>query len=200
MSRKPGIDFEVDFCPSLWGGKDWPPAAFNPESRLLFIPANENACSTMAGEEVQYSPGRTFIGRGQSDNGGFFLREGAEHLGELQAWNVDTGEEVWTTTFASHNWGPVLATAGNLVFMGGTNDRYFRAFDASTGEILWRYPTSSGITGVPTAFAVDGRQYIAVQSGWGVDAQRQQNMIDMVRGTDFHVPQGGSVWVFALPE
>ena len=103
MSKKPGIDYEVDFCPSLWGGKDWPPAAFNPESRLLFIPANENVCSTMAGEEAQYSPGRTFIGRGQSENGGFFIRDGAEHIGELQAWNVDTGEEVWTTTFESHN-------------------------------------------------------------------------------------------------
>ena len=200
MNKKPGIDFEVDFCPSLWGGKDWPPAAFNPESRLLFIPANENVCSTMAGEEAQYSPGRTFIGRGQSDNGGFFIREGAEHIGELQAWNVDTGEEVWTTTFASHNWGPVLATAGDLVFMGGTNDRYFRAFDASTGEILWRYPTSSGITGVPSTFAIGGRQYIAVQSGWGVDAQREQNSINMARGEEFYVPQGGSIWVFALPE
>ena len=200
MNRKPGIDFEVDFCPSLWGGKDWPPAAFDPVSRLLFVPANENVCSTMAGEEARYSPGRTYIGRGQSENGGFFIREGAGHIGELQAWDVDTGEEVWTTTFASHNWGPVLATAGGVVFMGGTNDRYFRAFDAGSGEILWRFPASSGITGVPSAFAVDGRQYIAVQSGWGVDAQREQNSINMARGTDFYVPQGGAIWVFALPE
>ena len=200
MNKKPGIDFEVDFCPSLWGGKDWPPAAFNPASRLLFIPANENVCSTMTGEEAQYIPGRTFTGRGQSDNGGFFIREGAQHIGELQAWNVDTGEEVWTATFASHNWGPVLATAGDLVFMGGTNDRYFRAFDAGNGEVLWRYPTSSGITGVPSSFAVDGRQYIAVQSGWGVDAAREQNSINRASGADFYVPQGGSIWVFALPE
>ncbi len=199
MSKKPGIDYQADFCPSLWGGKDWPPAAFNPVTRLLYIPANENVCSSLVGEEVRYVPGRTFTGCGEADNGGFLIREGAGHIGELQAWNVDTGEEVWTATFESHNWGPVLATAGNLVFMGGTNDRYFRAFDAGSGEILWRYPTSSGITGVPVSFAIDGRQYIAVQSGWGVDAEREQNSINRVRGASFHVPQGGSIWVFALP-
>ncbi len=199
MSKKPGIDYQADFCPSLWGGKDWPPAAFNPATRLLFIPANENVCSSLVGEEARYVPGRTFTGRGETDNGGFLIREGAEHIGELQAWNVDTGEEVWTATFESHNWGPVLATAGGLVFMGGTNDRYFRAFDAGSGEILWRYPTSSGITGVPVSFAIDGRQYIAVQSGWGVDAEREQNSINRVRGASFYVPQGGSIWVFALP-
>ena len=166
MSKKPGTGYEASFCPSLWGGKDWPPAAFNPQSRLLFIPANDNVCSTMIGEEIQYRAGRSYIGRGRSDNGGFFVRPGTNHVGELQAWNVDTGERVWTATFESQNWGPVLATAGELVFMGGTNDRYFRAFDASTGEILWQQRTNSGITGVPVTYTLDGKQYVAVQSGW----------------------------------
>ena len=199
MTKKPGTGYEASFCPSLWGGKDWPPAAFDPYSRLLFIPANENVCSTMVGEEIEYSPGRAYMGRGTSDNGGFFVREGANHIGELQAWNVDTGERAWTTTFESHNWGPILATAGDLVFMGGTNDRKFRAFDSKNGEILWEYPTNSGVIGVPVTFSVDDKQYIAVQSGWGVDAQREQNLINMTRGSNTYVPQGGVVWVFALP-
>jgi alcohol dehydrogenase (cytochrome c) len=199
MAKKPGTGYEASFCPSLWGGKDWPPAAFDPNSRLLFIPANENVCSTMVGEEIEYSPGRAYMGRGSSDNGGFFVREGADHIGELQAWNVDTGERAWTTTFESHNWGPILATAGDLVFMGGTNDRKFRAFDSKSGEILWEYPTNSGVIGVPVTFSVDDKQYIAVQSGWGVDAQREQNLINMTRGSNTYVPQGGVVWVFALP-
>ncbi|MCH7816866.1 MAG: PQQ-dependent dehydrogenase, methanol/ethanol family [Proteobacteria bacterium] len=200
MSKKPGTGFEASFCPSLWGGKDWPPAAFSPKSRLLFIPANDNVCSTMEGEEIQYRPGRPFIGRASSANGGFFVRPGTDHIGELQAWNVDTGERVWTTTFANHNWGPVLATAGDLVFMGGTNDRYFRAFDANTGEILWQQRTNSGITGVPVTYELDGRQYVAVQSGWGVDAQREQNLLNLVRGEQHYVPQGGVIWVFALSD
>ena len=200
MSKKPGTGYEASFCPSLWGGKDWPPAAFNPQSRLLFIPANDNVCSTMIGEEIQYRAGRSYIGRGRSDNGGFFVRPGTNHIGELQAWNVDTGERVWTTTFESQNWGPVLATAGELVFMGGTNDRYFRAFDANTGEILWQQRTNSGITGVPVTYTLDGKQYVAVQSGWGVDAEREQNLLNMVKGENHYVPQGGVIWVFALPD
>ena len=199
MSKKPGTGYEASFCPSLWGGKDWPPAAFDPNSRLLFIPANENVCSTMVGEEIEYSPGRAYMGRGTSDDGGFFVRDGADHIGELQAWNVDTGERAWTTTFESHNWGPILATAGDLVFMGGTNDRKFRAFDSTSGKVLWEYPTNSGVIGVPVTFTADGKQYVAVQSGWGVDAQREQNLINMTRGSDTYVPQGGVVWVFALP-
>jgi len=47
---------------------------------------------------------------------------------------------------------------------------------------------------------VDGVQYIAVQSGWGVDAQRMQNSLDDIRGTKTDVPQGGVIWVFALEE
>lgn len=198
MSKKPGTGIEASFCPSLWGGKDWPPAAFNPELRLLYIPANDNVCSTMLGEEVQYSPGRSFIGRAESDNGGFFIRPGTDHIGELQAWNVDTGTQVWSAEFASHNWGPVLATAGNLVFMGGTNDRYFRAFDAGSGEVLWQQRTNSGITGVPVTYAVDGIQYVAVLSGWGVDAEREQNLLNQVSDQQTYVPQGGVLWVFAL--
>ena len=200
MTKKPGTGYEASFCPSLWGGKDWPPAAFNPELRLLYIPANDNVCSTMVGEEIQYSPGRSYMGRGQSENGGFFVRPGTDHIGELQAWNVDTGERVWTQTFASQNWGPVLSTAGNVVFMGGTNDRYFRAFDARSGEILWQQRTNSGITGVPVSYELDGKQYIAVQSGWGVDAEREQNLINMTTGGTHYVPQGGVIWVFALPD
>ena len=106
------------------------------------------------------------------------LADGADHIGEVQAWNVDTGKRVWTHTFAtSANWGPMLATAGGLVFSGGTNDRKFRAFDAATGKVLWEFTTNSGVIGPPSSFSVNGRQYIAVQSGWGIDARAMQNRL-----------------------
>jgi len=125
-------------------------------------------------------------------------RQGASHIGELQAWDMATGQRVWTHKFPYQNWGPILTTGGGLVFLGGTNDRNFRAFDAKTGTPLWEYKTNSGITGVPSSFAVDGVQYVAVQSGWGVDAQRMQARLDTFLGTKTDVPQGGVVWVFAL--
>jgi len=93
----------------------------------------------------------------------------------------------------------VLATGGGLLFAGGTNDRMFRAFDAKTGKILWEHPTASGVNGVPVSFKVDGKQYIAVQSGWGVDAARMQGRLNLLfPGKYPEVPQGGSIWVFAV--
>lgn len=196
-AKVPKIGELATFCPSHWGGKDWPPAAFSPRTRLLYIPANDNVCATMGGMAKEYRPGRTFVG---VDHETFTLvvEEDAPSIGELQAWHVDTFELAWRVPFDSHNWGPVLATAGDLVFMGGTSDRYFRAFHAKTGRELWRQRTGSGITGVPTSYAVGGKQYVAVLSGWGVDAERQQDAFRVLGRTDQVVPQGGVLWVFGL--
>ena len=196
-TKKPRVGKPATFCPSHWGGKDWPPAAFSPRTRLLYVPANDNVCATLGGVEEDYRPGRTFMGA-DTETFTLVLDPKAESVGELQAWNVDTFEQAWRVPFASQNWGPVLATAGDLVFMGGTSDRYFRAFDAKTGAVLWQQRTNSGITGVPSSYAVGGKQYIAVLSGWGVDAERQQNDFRRLGRTDRVVPQGGVLWVFGL--
>jgi alcohol dehydrogenase (cytochrome c) len=47
---------------------------------------------------------------------------------------------------------------------------------------------------------VDGVQFVAVQSGWGVDAQKMQARLDTFFGSTTIVPQGGVLWVFALRE
>lgn len=197
LARKPGTEKGVAFCPSFWGGKNWPPAAYSPQTGYLYIPANENVCGAMQGMEVSYEPGQPFMGLRRID---LNIRKGTKHIGELQAWDLKTGQEVWTQTFKSPNWGPVLTTAGGLVFMGGTNDQYFRAFDAKTGAVLWAYQTNSGITGVPSSYAVDGVQYIAVQSGWGLGAQIMQRYLNRAVGAKIDVPQGGVIWAFRLGE
>jgi alcohol dehydrogenase (cytochrome c) len=196
-SHKPGLGKNASYCPSLSGGKNWVPAAYSPQTGLLYIPANDNYCSSWEGVEAEYRPGQGFTGIA---NISASIVEGADHIGEIQAWNVNTGEEVWTRKFELANWGPILATGGNLIFSGGTADRYFRAHNASTGELLWEQRLNSGITGVPTTFAVDGKQYIAVQSGWGIDAAGMQRRLDALQGRNTIVPQGGVLWVFALGE
>jgi alcohol dehydrogenase (cytochrome c) len=195
-ARKPSTGKAALFCPGLWGGKDWPPVAYSPQTRLLYIPANENLCSELTGGEVKYVPGERYTGVAKNV---LTMVKDADHFGELQAWDLDSGKRVWTTKLPSQNWGPVLATGGGLLFAGGTNDRMFRAFDAKTGKILWEYPTASGVNGVPVSFKVDGKQYIAVQSGWGVDAARMQGRLNLLfPGKYPEVPQGGSIWVFAV--
>ena len=195
---KPAVGETALFCPSLWGGRDWPPEAYNPDTGLLYIGANENLCHRMTGRQVSYIPGQAFTGASSQ----MVVQEGWDHIGEVQAWNVDTGEIAWEHHFPeSHIWAQMLTTGGGLVFAGGTIDRKFRAFDASSGDILWEVTTNSGVYGMPTTFMVDGVQYVAVQSGWGVDGTRMQNALNNAIGAPFdvEVPKGGVLWVFRLP-
>jgi alcohol dehydrogenase (cytochrome c) len=197
-AHKPGTDKSAEYCPGLSGGKNWPPIAFSPETRMIYIPANENLCTTSTGRAVTYTPGRGFTGVSLSSR----VQPNADHIGEVQAWDVDSGRKVWTHNYAkSHNWGPMLATAGDLVFSGGTNDRKLHAFDAKSGKLLWEFPTNSGILSPPTTFMMDGKQYIAVQSGWGVDARGIQGQLNRgFPGQYPEVPEGGAIWVFALKD
>jgi alcohol dehydrogenase (cytochrome c) len=198
-ARKPGTDKVVEFCPGLWGGKNWPSAAFNPATRMLYVPANNNLCHVMGGvPNPVYTPGQPYM---FARDYGATLFADADHIGELQAWNVDTGKRVWMTKMPkmSPNWGPVLSTAGSLLFSGGTNDQLFRAFDSMTGKVLWTHQLPSGVTGVPTSYSIKGKQHIAVQAGWGGGAAAMQSALNKLAPGRFpQVPQGGSIWVFAL--
>ncbi|HTA41148.1 MAG TPA: PQQ-dependent dehydrogenase, methanol/ethanol family [Bryobacteraceae bacterium] len=197
-ARKPGTGKEADFCPNLHGGKNWPPIAFSPKTRMIYVPANNNICGSSSGlDSINYEAGKGFTGvrMGPGET-----VPGATHFGEVQAWNVDTGQRVWTYEYArSPNWGSMLATAGGLVFTGGTNDRKIHAFDAASGKLLWEFPTNSGILAPPTSFLIDGKQYIAVHSGWGGDSRGMEGTLNRFFPGEFpEVPEGGAVWVFAV--
>ena len=65
----------------------------------------------------------------------------------------------------------------------------------------FKFPTNSGILSPPTTFMMDGKQYIAVQSGWGVDARGIQGQLNRgFPGQYPEVPEGGAIWVFALKD
>jgi alcohol dehydrogenase (cytochrome c) len=197
LSRKPGTGKLAEYCPNAHGGKNWPPIAFSPKTRMIYVPANNNLCGATTGVPATYTPGRAFVG---VSGFGSSVAPGGSHFGEVQAWNVDTGQRVWTYNYVkSPNWGSMLATSGGLVFTGGTSDRRYHAFDATTGKLLWEFPSNSGILAPPTSFAIDGKQYIAVESGWGGDARGMQAALNRLFPGDYpEVPEGGAVWVFAL--
>ena len=75
MARKPGTGKRAKFCPSWWGGKDWPPAAYSPKTGYLYIPANENLCSWLEGEEVEYRRGQVYMGTEPEEAGNLILHE-----------------------------------------------------------------------------------------------------------------------------
>jgi alcohol dehydrogenase (cytochrome c) len=197
-SHKPGTGKEASFCPSLWGGKDWPYEAYNPKTGLIYIPSNDNHCGHLNGKVEPYVAGQWWTGVAIPDIG-FTVDKNAPFYGEVQAVDVNTGKQVWKQTYAkSMMWGSLLTTGGNLVFGGGTNDRYFRAYDAKSGEELWQFRTNSGIMAPPATYEVGGVQYVAVQSGYGVDPAFQQGLISNLLGWEKDVPQGGVIWVFAV--
>ena len=204
-AHKPGTGKQATFCPSLWGGKNWPPIAFSPKTRMIYIPANNGLCSSLTGTgPVTYVAGNGYTGVRM---GGQFLPTGSDgqkgnpNIGEVQAWNVDTGQKVWTASpVASVNWGGMLATAGGVVFNGGTADRKIRAYDAKSGKVLWEHVLDSAPIAPPTTFMLDGKQYLALNVGWGGDAVSvQRSLATAFPGqTPTEVPQGGSIWVFAV--
>ncbi|WP_273455305.1 PQQ-dependent dehydrogenase, methanol/ethanol family [Nevskia ramosa] len=196
--HKPHTNETHTYCPSLWGGKDWPFEAYNPDTGMLYIPYNDNHCLTLTGMIQPIIPG-TWSAGVDINRLDLSVKKGFDHIGGIQAWDINTGKEVWREKYAhSWNWGSILTTAGGVLFAGGTNDKMFRAYDAKSGKLLWEFPTPSGIISPPSSFSIDGKQYIAVVSGYGVDAQWIQGKMHGLAGWDEKVPEGGSVWVFAL--
>jgi alcohol dehydrogenase (cytochrome c) len=89
------------------------------------------------------------------------------HRGEFMAWDPVERAKVWSIKEKFPVWSGALATAGDVVFYG-TMDRWFKAVDAKSGEVLWQYHAPSGFIGQPVTFeGQDGMQYVAILSGVG---------------------------------
>jgi quinoprotein glucose dehydrogenase len=107
--------------------------------------------------------------------------------GEI-AWQIPLGEypELAAKGMAntgSANYGGAVVTAGGLLFIGATNfDRKFRAFDKTTGKLLWETVLPTAANATPATYEVGGRQYVIVGAGGG-------------KGS----PSGGTYVAFALP-
>jgi alcohol dehydrogenase (cytochrome c) len=199
LAHKPATGKAAQFCPGLWGGKDWPFESYSPKTGIVYIPANENHCNNFEGKVEERVPGQWWTGVAVPDFH-YSVDTKAGFYGEIKAYDVNTHKQVWTQKYKdSMMWGSLLTTAGDVVFGGGTNDREFRAYDDKTGDLLWHFKTNSGIIAPPSTFEVAGKQYVAVQAGYGVDPAFQQTLMSELVGWNPDVPQGGVVWVFALP-
>ena len=99
----------------------------------------------------------------RSDGGMRFLEaQPFVHQNVFTSVDLDTGERVWTYELQARA-GSVLATAGDLVFLADSGG-VLRAFDALTGEPLWRYAVQGYLVrSVVTSYAVGGTQYVALQ-------------------------------------
>ncbi|NWG74687.1 MAG: PQQ-dependent methanol/ethanol family dehydrogenase [Rubrivivax sp.] len=175
-------------APSFLGGKNQMPMAYNPDTKLFYVPANEWGMEIW-NEPITYKKGAAYLGAG------FTIKTiNDDYIGALRAVDPKTGKIVWEVKNNAPLWGGVLTTGGNLVFWG-TPEGFLQAADAKTGKVLWKFQTGSGIVAPPVTWEDNGEQYVAVASGWGGAVPLWGG--DVAKKVSF-LEQGGSVWVFKL--
>lgn len=112
-----------------------------------------------------------------------YLEPGETEVGQVRAIDVSTGRTEWMYSQRSGVMG-TLATGGHLVFVGDAVG-VFRALDAGTGEVLWEIELGGAVSGVPIAFGLNGKQYIAVATGPAPEAMALGRLTPEVRaGTE----------------
>jgi len=184
--------------PGNHGGVNWGGVSFNPQLGYLFVNTNEvgQMSGLRDRDPSQTGPAEPEgVGNRVHPNGpyrgvpgGGRFRDSTSGMmcqqppwGQLTAVNVNTGEFAWRVplgiteslppdkqkTGRPGN-GGTIATAGGLVFVGATDDRRLRAFDAKTGNELWAFTLPGSAQATPMTYqGSDGRQYIAVAATGG---------------------------------
>jgi PQQ-dependent dehydrogenase (methanol/ethanol family) len=148
----------VDMLPGANGGSEWSPPAYSPDTHLVYVLAMDQLMSFKTNTPSAV-PGQIRLGSAFAN-----IKKGAIQDGPFVAINVDTGKIAWQYKTPLPLMGGALATAGNLVFVGeGTG--WFDAFDAKTGDKLWRFNLGAGVNAPPITYQVNGEQYIAVAAG-----------------------------------
>jgi quinoprotein glucose dehydrogenase len=178
----PGRDLTLWF-PGTLGGATWSGGSVNPRLGYLFVNTNEvGAIGQMIARDQTY--------RRSSRWGAYARFWDDQHLpcqappwGKLHAIDLATGEIVWQVPFGdapqlatrgvtgtgTPSLGGSIATSTGLVFIGGTNDRRFHAFDARTGRLRWQadLPASGHATPISYRGPKSGRQFVVIAAGGG---------------------------------
>jgi len=138
------------YAPGVEGGANYGPIAYSPRTGLLYVNAVD-------------SP----FGAGRAPRG------------YLSAFDPTTGELDCQKTFDGWGQSGVVVTAGDIVFAGtGSNTAgYLFAFDARTGDLLWKFNTGGGVFGSPSAYMVNGEEFVTVASGGGERGRRGGDLI-----------------------
>lgn len=162
-------------APDYEGGHNWHSMAYNPITKLVYIPALDNA--SVYGADPHWRKRKTgfAIGLGWNVATGHdptkptildsLVKDRARHS-KLIAWDPIGKRQVWKVDHPTYWNGGVLTTASSLVFQG-TSDGRFVAFDGVDGTKLWETSLDIGVIAAPVTYLVDGIQYVTIVAGWG---------------------------------
>jgi alcohol dehydrogenase (cytochrome c) len=157
--------------PGANGGVEWSPIATNPGLNLAYaINLEQEMTYTIASSP--YPNGKLWLG------GAFTNVPGGVQAGNVTAVDYNTGKIKWQVKTPQPMIGGILATAGGLVFAGEANG-WFKAYDAKSGSILWKFHAGAGVNAPPSSYMAGGKQYIVVAAGGNVqiDAKRGNSII-----------------------
>jgi alcohol dehydrogenase (cytochrome c) len=172
-------EFPVLLRPPNNGGTNWSPTSYHPPTGYIFVNGNEANQATTA--DI-YAPREHTVGKNYTRQVNAPV-PGSTITQTFTAMDSRTNKIVWQHRMPggqSYGW---ASTAGNLAFAGNV-DGNLQAFNAQTGEILWKFQTGWAVGAPPMVYAVDGVEYVAVASGGN-------------RG-GFQNTDGDAVWAFSL--
>jgi glucose dehydrogenase len=170
-------------CPGELGGSNYSPVAYSPDTHAAYV-SGINYCTVIH----PAAPGEVARHRaGEPDLGGSAAPAVAAAPGTFSAVDTDTGRLLWQRAMPAPMLGGATATAGGLVLAGGANGILY-AFDSRSGRIRWQENLGAGFGSAPVAYAIGGREYLAVVSGGAA--------ISAINGLG---PVGARLVVFTLP-
>ncbi|MDQ2901895.1 MAG: pyrroloquinoline quinone-dependent dehydrogenase [Acidobacteriota bacterium] len=172
--------------PGTLGGATWSGVSFDPTRGLIFVNANEAGAIGHMERQPDGSPNRYQRTSPQGAYARFWDTNQwpcqQPPWGTLTAINVNTGEFAWRVPLGiteelekrgvkntgAPSLGGSIATAGGLVFIAGTNDERFRAFDSGTGKELWCVKLDASGHATPITYRTKrGRQLVVIAAGGG---------------------------------
>ncbi len=151
----------IKIYPTVAGGTNWMSPSYSPETGLFYVTCGEGASMYYKGP-AEYRPGTRFWGS-------MFMNEEVQHewYGAVRAFDPVNGNKVWEHELFRPAWAGLLSTAGGLVF-AGTQDGWFKALDAGSGEEVWRVNLGTAIRASPISYESEGKQHVAIAAGQGM--------------------------------
>ena len=185
------IDKAFSVCPGIYGGHNWQAISYDEITSSLIIPLHQ-LCADMIGRKVERIEGSGGFG---ADSKSYPLPDANGKIGKLISVNIDKMKINWTHEQEAMFLTSSLSTAGGLTFIGDL-DRYFKAFNSKTGEVLWKTRLGSALHGFPITYSVGNKQYVAITSGMGVF-----RALTATISPDIYQPENGNaIYVFELEE
>ena len=163
--------------PGANGGVEWSPMTID-ESQGLAYAINLHQPMTYHVESTPYPGGKLWLG------GAFKVISSEQQWGNVTAVDYHTGSISWQVKTQQPMIGGIMATAGGLVFTGEGNG-LFKAYDSSSGALLWQFQCGAGVNAPPITYTVNGTQYIAVAAGGN---------------TQLNYKRGNNLMVFSLAD